>query len=155
MTVIATLYWILFSLPVIFLHIEYYLANKGMKVEIHFNELAISRKGETIRYSASDLAGITLYKSASLDKGGIPFTGIESYFYLRIVTKAGKKIILTRLLDSNIDKILLDHFKNVPFIRKKILWSSIKYPGKESGFLKEMISNEADHKKPAKESDLS
>ena len=107
------------TLPVIYLHIEYYLANRGQEVITKDEELTvISRKGNTYKFKFAELNKVILYKSASLDKGGIPITPFELYNYARIITKSEKQIIITCLMYPKLDEVI-NELKGVQRIRKK------------------------------------
>lgn len=107
------------TLPVIYLHIEYYLANRGQEVIIKNEELTvISRKGNAYKFKLTELNKVILYKSASLDKGGIPITPFELYNYARIITKSGEQIIITCLMYPKLEEVI-NELKGVQRIRKK------------------------------------
>lgn len=115
----------IFFLPSFYLHLEYFLKNQGQRLEILENEIILhDRNGEARRYRNQDLQKIILYKSASLDKGGIPLTPIESYHYARITPKQGDEIILTCLMAPNVDEAI-KLIKGVPYERKKRLFASL------------------------------
>lgn len=118
------------SLPSFYLHLEYYLKNQGQRLEILENEVLLYEKnGQVRRYSNQDLQKIILYKSASLDKGGIPLTPLESYHYARIIPKRGEDIILTCLMASNVEEAV-KQIKWVSFEHKKCLFASLHFQNK-------------------------
>ena len=91
--------------PSFFLHISYYLRNKGMVCEILPDRIIIEKEGETETViTSSDIKEIVVYKSASMDAGGIPITPMEAYFFVRIFGNNNEKYDLTCLMDTNIDK---------------------------------------------------
>jgi hypothetical protein len=67
-------------------------------------QLCISRDGREQIIERADIEEIVIYKSASIEKGGIPITPMEAYYFVRIFDKAGKRYDLTCLLDNKIDK---------------------------------------------------
>ena len=117
----------IFFLPSFYLHLEYYLKNRGQRIEILENEVILyERNGKVRRYPNKELQKVVLYKSASLDKGGIPLTPLESYHYARIIPKQGEEIILTCLMASNVEEAIKE-IKWVPYERKKRLFASLNF----------------------------
>jgi len=90
--------------PSFFLHVSYYIRNKGMTAEILSDCIIIKKDEQETIIKSSDIKEIKVYKSASMDKGGIPITPMEAYFFARIFTNDNKKYELTCLMDTNIDK---------------------------------------------------
>ncbi|KIC89053.1 hypothetical protein [Flavihumibacter sp. ZG627] len=97
-------YYTLFVVPSFFLHISYYIRNKGMVAEILPDRIRLEKDSEETIIASSDIKEIVVYKSASLDKGGIPITPMEAYFFARVYCNNDKKYELTCLMDANIDK---------------------------------------------------
>lgn len=117
----------IFFLPSFYLHLEYYLKNRNQRLEILENEIIFyDRNGEVRRYLNQDLQKIILYKSASLDKGGIPLSPIESYHYARIIPRQGKEIILTCLMAADVEEAIRQ-IKWVTYERKKRLFASLNF----------------------------
>lgn len=121
---VVGLFHLFFTIPAIYLHIEYYIINKGEEIEIDHNEIVIRKDGETRKHNCNDISKIIVYKSASLDKRGIPFTAIESYYYARLITKSGDEIIITCLLTPKLDEIL-QHINGINYERKKRFFCSV------------------------------
>ncbi|MFO0355775.1 MAG: hypothetical protein ACK50A_02385 [Sphingobacteriaceae bacterium] len=116
--VIFLLFHLVFTLPAIYLHITYTLRNKGEVIEV-FNDKIIVRNGNTEKiFLKEEMLDVTLFKSASLDKGGIPFSAMEYYRYVRINTKQNDEIVITCLMTLNLEDLLENQLR-VPFIRRK------------------------------------
>ena len=117
--------WVLLTIPVVFLHLEYYLRNRNMYFEIGENHILVKEglKNE-VDYRFEDLSKVILYKSASIDKGGIPFTPIEFYHYARVIPKNGGEIIITCLMTPDVEAAV-SKLKWVSYERKKIFFASI------------------------------
>jgi hypothetical protein len=114
------------TLPVVFLHVEYYLANKGKIIIIKDDELLIKKGCNTVVFKFSDLKTAILHKSASLDRGGMPLTPMEFYHWVEIISNSGERIIITCLMTLKLDE-LMDKLHGVQKIRKKcgfctLLW---------------------------------
>lgn len=111
---------LLFTIPAIYLHIEYTIRNAGDEIEVTPNEVIVRKNGHERRYNSSDLSKIIVYKSASLDRAGIPFSAMEYYRYARIVTKTGDEIIISCLMILDVEGAVRQ-LKGVPYERKKRL----------------------------------
>jgi hypothetical protein len=75
-------FYSIFFLPSLYLHIEYYLKNRGQQLEIFEDEIVFySRDGQVKKYAMQDLQRIVLYKSASLDKGGMRWSNFAGQFF--------------------------------------------------------------------------
>jgi hypothetical protein len=96
--------YVLTVVPSFYIHISYAIKNKGMVCQILPGKICIVKNGKEQVIQCSDIEDITVYKSASIEKGGIPITPMEAYFFVRIIDKGGNKYDLTCLMDTNIDK---------------------------------------------------
>ena len=104
MGVIFLIGYTLTVVPSFFLHISYYNRNKGMVAEILPDRIRLVKDGEETLIASSEIKDIVVYKSASMDKGGIPITPMEAYFFVRIFTIDNNQYELTCLMDTNIDQ---------------------------------------------------
>jgi len=117
--------WLIYTVPALYLHLEYYLKNRGQELKILDSEIVFQdRNGKEKRYKPQDLEKVVLYKSASLDRGGLQLSAIESYHYARIIPKQGEEIILTCLMAPNVEEAL-KQIRWVPYERKKRLFASL------------------------------
>jgi hypothetical protein len=96
--------YVLTVVPSFYIHISYAIKNKGIVCQILPGKIYIVKNGKEQIIECNDIEEITVYKSASIEKGGIPITPMEAYFFVRIIDKGGNKYDLTCLLDTNIDK---------------------------------------------------
>lgn len=117
--------WGLDIVPVLFLHYDYWEVNKGEEYVVLFDRLVRWKKGKRDEILSSDIKEIVIRKSASMDKGGIPFLGIESYYCVDVYLKSGSHLTLTCLLSPKID-LEIQKMKNVPFKRIKWLYNPVK-----------------------------
>jgi|ETNmetMinimDraft_35_1059890.scaffolds.fasta_scaffold99882_2 hypothetical protein len=120
--VIFGIYWVVYSLPSLYLHMEYWLKNRGEEYELSASELIRRKRGEETVYKSEEIEEIVVYKSASLDKGGIPILGIESYYFARIYLKSGEELLLTCLLSVKLEQILRQ-LTGIKMERKKRLFN--------------------------------
>lgn len=118
-------FWTLLTILVSYLHIEYYLENRGQCIVILDNRIEIESRNEKKRsYRFEDLKKIVLYKSASLDKGGMPILPMEFYHYARIVPKEGADIIITCLMISDVEEAV-KKIRFVSYDRRKQLFATL------------------------------
>ena len=117
---IGGLFHLLFTIPAIYLHVEYSIRNAGEEIEINHNEIIVRKNGQERRFTSSDLSKIIVYKSASLDRAGIPFSAMEYYRYARIIAKTGEEIIITCLMVLDLERAV-KQLTGVPYERKKRL----------------------------------
>ena len=115
---------LIFTLPTLALHISYFNRNKNMIVMIDKDKITIELDGTTAIYYNTEIEKIIISKSAAMDKGGIPMTPFESYFYAKVIVKNKPPIYLTNLLDWHIDDKVKE-IENVQIIRHKALISTI------------------------------
>lgn len=100
---IGGLFHLLFTIPALYMHIEYSIRNVGEEIEINYNEIIVRKNGEERKYPISELSKVIVYKPASLDKGGVPFSAMEYYRYARIITNSGEEIIITCFMTLDIE----------------------------------------------------
>lgn len=113
------------TIPVLFLHYDYWEINKGEVYEVLFDRLVRWRQGKREEILGSDIKEIIIRKSASMDKGGIPFLGIESYYCVDVYLNSGNHLTLTCLLSPKID-LEIQKLKNIPIKRVKWLYNPVK-----------------------------
>ncbi len=98
--------WIIYTIPVLYLHVEYWIRSWDVKYKIKEGVIIQYKKNEKEVYNAEDILKIILYKSASIDKGGIPILAMESYHYARVIMRTGDELIITCLLTPKVDKAI-------------------------------------------------
>lgn len=122
---VFSILWVVFSLPVVFLHLEYYFRNRGQRLEIQEGGITFHESnGERRGYNNDDIEKIVLYKSASLDKGGFPLSTFELYHYARIVPRQGSEIVVTSLMAPKVEDAV-KQIKWVKMERKKSFFASL------------------------------
>ena len=115
--VISILLYMFVSLPVLYLHIVYYLENRGQKIIIDNNELVIKARGMLARIKKDDLDKVIYFLHGNMDKWGVPVTPMEYYNYIKIITKSGKQIFITCLMYKNLYEVL-NELSGIPATRK-------------------------------------
>lgn len=104
MVLIFAIGYILTVVPSFYIHLNYFMKNRGLICQIFPDKLIIIRKGIKTTVEATSIKDIIVYKSASIEPGGIPITPMESYFFVRIIDHSDKEYNLSCLLDPTIDK---------------------------------------------------
>jgi hypothetical protein len=92
--------------PAFILHINYYIKSKGLVCIINPDSISINKNGQETELPTDAIKYIVVYKSASIETGGIPITAMESYFFVRIFDNSNNTYPLTCLLHPQIDKKL-------------------------------------------------
>lgn len=124
--IVIGIYQLLFTIPALYLHIEYTIKNAGDVFEILPNSIKILAGQNNQEYNFSEINKIVVYKSASLDRMGIPFSQMEYYYFVRIFTKSEKEIVITNLMGKNIDRFLIN-MSGIPQIRKRSFFCTIHW----------------------------
>lgn len=117
-------FYTIISIPIIYLHFEYFFINKNCEIIINDKEFIVLYKKQIRKISFDQINLIYYNKSASLDTGGIQLTPIESYNYIVIKIKNGEDVIITCLMYNNIDTVL-NAFTNVRKIRIKFPFPTV------------------------------
>lgn len=102
----------------IYLHIVYYLKNKGEEFIIEKDKIVRIKNSTECVFNSSDIKKIVICKSANMDKWGIPYTTFESFRVARIYLNDGTSFILTNLLAYDLEKPLRT-LQGVKFERRK------------------------------------
>lgn len=102
----------------LYLHIVYYLKNKGQEFIIREDRIERIKSGKRELFHSLDINKIVICKSANMDKWGIPYTTFESFRIARVYLNNGTYFIMTNLLEYDLEKPL-NILKNVKFERRK------------------------------------
>lgn len=128
--------------PVLYLHFEYLLFNKGSYLIIN-NDLSMLKyinKHEEVGLNFNQIARIVLYLPPSAYRGNIErkmqFLPIEPYGYAVIYSKEGDKIMITSLMVPDVYKEL-EKIKGVPMDKKRRLFASPSFENVIQWFTKD------------------
>ena len=102
----------------IYLHVVYYLKNKGEEFIIEKDRIVRIKNGNESVFNSSDIKKIVICKSANMDKWGIPYTTFESFRLARVYLNDGRYFIMTNLLEYDLEKPL-HILQGVKFERRK------------------------------------
>lgn len=99
---IAFIFW---SVPITYLHLEYYFRNRGQSIEIDENSITLIDREKRKQYLNLDLRKVIVYKSGSFD-GGIPYLPTELYQFASVTAQNGDVIIVTCLLTPDVERAM-------------------------------------------------
>ncbi len=100
------------------LHFTFLYYNYKQEIKISDDNLFVKDKyGNEIVYNFSELNQVIEYKSASNEKNGIKFTFIESYCYIKIISKSNETIIISCLMCPDLNEIVIS-LKGINYKRK-------------------------------------
>lgn len=118
---IFLIFWLIYTIPAIFLYLEYFFTNIGISMEINVDGLVYCKHGIKSRIYKNQIESITYFLTPNAFKGSsLQFLSIESFQFLKIEVKTGQIIFITNLLSQQLEKdiSLLD----IPVRRKKRLF---------------------------------
>jgi len=115
------IFHLVLSVPAVYLHIEYFIRNMGLEVEIYPDRIIVKYKNQWEEYFTNELEKIILYKAANA--GNMQFTGMEGYHFAKVITKSGRKIIITNLMTTKLEKAV-QILNDVPYEREKFFFCS-------------------------------
>lgn len=120
--------WILLDIgPTIYLHITYWLQNKGQEFEFHFDEVIQYNGNQKVVIKVSDIDYIKLFVSRAIYNGtNLHYTGMEAYYYAHLQLTSGKSVLITCLISPNlIDSISV--LRGVTILREKCFFCSLSH----------------------------
>jgi len=95
--------WVVYSLPVVILHIRYLNLNKEVEYEVYSNKIVQRKSGEVKVITTTEIKKIIIYMAPNKrNSNGIQLLPFESYYYMKVVLKNGESLIITCLLVSNL-----------------------------------------------------
>lgn len=119
-----SIYYLIFLIPTLFIHIEYYLKNKNDVLIIDSSERTIIiNKQKPILFSEIDNI-IYIMPPVWHRKGFIRLLPFEDYHYAKIKMKNGKQFIFTCLMAYRVEDAL-KQISGVPTEKRKFLFASI------------------------------
>jgi hypothetical protein len=112
-------------IPALYLHIEYYIINRGERYLIRYDELVRIKSGQRETYKVSDIDYIEVFMSPAVYRGSnFHFLGIEAYHYAEVHLKSGDKLYITCLLTPKVEKTLRQ-LRGVQIRRNKRVYNQI------------------------------
>lgn len=117
---------LIYALPTFYLHIEYWLENRGESYEVRSDGLTRWKSGQEVGYSNNEIDRIEIYMSPAMYKrSSFHLLGFEAYHYAKVVLKNGEELIITCLLSPKLDRAF-KVLRNVPIERKRRLFNSLR-----------------------------
>lgn len=112
----------------IYLHIEYWLRNRGEEYYIEGRILTKIKDGKTEEFTSEEIHEIVIYMSPNMyKKWPLYFFAMEQYHYARVFLKNGERLYITCLLAPRVGKAL-SNLKGVKIERRKWLFNSTYIP---------------------------
>jgi hypothetical protein len=117
-------YFLMFFLPVLWLHFNYLNQTKDVVYKISKNVILKKRGIEILKYNNSDIHEIAFRLNGSKDtsNGTLAYS---KYYYAKIKLLDGSFFIITSLYSSKIDTILEENFKDVKITKEKVFYPII------------------------------
>ncbi|KIC00228.1 hypothetical protein OA93_01030 [Flavobacterium sp. KMS] len=117
-------YFLMFFLPVSWLHFNYLNETKDVVYEISKNVILKKRGIEILKYNNSDISEITFRLNGSKDtsNGTLAYS---KYYYAKVKLLDGSFFIITSLYSSKIDTILEENFKDIKITKEKVFYPII------------------------------
>jgi hypothetical protein len=110
---------LLFLIPTLIMHIQYWIKNYGMAIDITSDGIILETGGFRKTYKTEEIKEIIFRKSANLDPPvSMYFFPTDNYCYAQFNFKNGESLIITSLLDPKIENDL-KKFNDVKITRKK------------------------------------
>jgi hypothetical protein len=132
---IFALLYLLFSLPVFYLHITYYIQNKNLKITFfhHKKTFSVMKDGRTSEYTYSDIIlsekNLNIYHKNKIDKKTRRKTSLLEYNYIKFRLEDGTLLFITSLMTDVLDfdfECNETHYRIFPILLKKD-WETIDY----------------------------
>ncbi|MFM2224477.1 MAG: hypothetical protein RJA07_679 [Bacteroidota bacterium] len=99
-------WWLFQTIPILYLHIDYYLRNKGEEIEVNNDGIRIRNGNISKFFSKDEIKYVYVYKSKNIEKWGFPLMGLEFYYFARITMKSEAVIFITCLMGRNLESEL-------------------------------------------------
>ncbi|WP_286920673.1 hypothetical protein [Flavobacterium sp. UBA4197] len=120
------LFFVLFMLPVLYLHYNYYENSKGVTYEIEKSGLIIKKNNIKREIKIDSINEIVFFMTANrLQKSGYSQFAFENYHYAKIILKDDEQIIITCLFSDKIEAILESNFKAIKITKIKTFYPVI------------------------------
>jgi len=119
--IIFSIIWMIYTIPAVYLYLEYLSVNMGVSIKLNDDGMIYYKNGVESVINKDQIESITYYLTPNaFEKSSIQYLAIESFRFVRIVTKSGNRILITNLLSTQLEKDLST--LNFPIIRKKRLF---------------------------------
>ena len=118
---IFSIIWLIYTIPAVSLYLEYLFVNSGVRIKLNDDGIICYKNGIETIINKNQIESITYYLTPNAyRRSSIQYLAIESFQFVRIETKTGKKILITNLLSRQLEKDITS--LNIPVKRKKRLF---------------------------------
>jgi len=110
-------------IPGLYLHLKYFIQNKGEEYEIRDNILLRRKNGRVSYYRSDEISKIEIFMTPSVYKGSdFHLLTIESYYYAQILLKnSTDRILITCVIAPNLEEFLRK-LQGVNYERNKVFF---------------------------------
>ncbi len=120
---VAYVMCILIASSTIYVHINYYLEDRGKTLQVYDDQITITKNGSTLNYLLSNLEAVTITGSKNIENWGLPQYPTEEYFYASLTFTDGKQVYITSLMITDYDKMRAA-FQN-RYVSRKYGWYNL------------------------------
>lgn len=108
------IYSLIFILPTIIIHYNYYRFSSGRMYTFELDYIKIDFGNDVLILSKKDIKEINFYMTPNrIKKSGLINFPFERYYYGEIKTAKQGSVIITCLFSSKIDDILIETYKDI------------------------------------------
>lgn len=126
-TSLALPFIIIFALPVIIIHLNYYLVSARVIYEIKEESFEVNQNNINREYSITDVNKIFIFMTPNrLKDSAVRSFPFENYYYIELQMIDGGKLLMTCLHSRKIDKIIEDNFRDIEIIKVKSIFPLIR-----------------------------
>ena len=105
-------YFLMLTVPMLVLHIRYYLRNRGQVIDILDDRLILTKQnGERKEYLFSEIDEVVLHRSRAMEPGGgYAMSPIDRYSYLKLEFKDFDElpVYITCFMHPDFDKVTME-----------------------------------------------
>jgi len=117
--------FILFILPTLYIHLEYYFTNRNdiLKIDDATNRVEYTYKNKTINFNFNDVVSIEQFKTPIVFEKRTPWLPWDTYNYTKIILMNGEQIFITCDMIDEFDLPILKEKKKeytvwLPYLRR-------------------------------------
>lgn len=119
-------YVLIFVIPVICIHLNYYINSVGVSYLLKDDYFIIQKGDEIQKIKNIEVVEITLYMTTNrLLDNALRYLPYEGYYYSKIQLSNNEVLTITSLHSNSIDKILTDNFKGIKVIKMRTFYPII------------------------------
>lgn len=122
-----TVFWLVVSVPVFVVHVEYYICNRTSKLTFLKESLRFEEGKKLIEARLGEVEKIEFSRSRNVSRWKMQWWAHESYCFARFFLRSGETFVVTNLMVSNIET-LLSNFSENQVERLNAIYPSLSLP---------------------------